>query len=140
MAVPMPKAPETPQTLEQVMPSLTAALVEAFNRGDAEAFMRHCADDASMLMPERPPIKGREAIEVALKEFFDAKTKILEVEPIEIASNHDLGYCTGTFRMETPTEGGAVVTETGKFVTLYRRQADGAWKVVVDSMFGDRAA
>lgn len=140
MAVPMPKAPATPQTLEQVMPSLTAAFIEAFNRGDVEAFRKYCVADASMLMPDRPPIKGREAIEALLREYADAKTKILDVEPIEIDSSHDLGYCTGTFLMETPSEGGAAVTQTGKFVTLYRLQADGSWKVIVDSLIGDSAA
>ena len=141
MAVPMPKEPETPQTLEQVMPSLTAALIEAFNRGDLVAFMKHCADDASMLMADRPPIVGREAIEAALKEFFDAKAKILEVEPIEVLSLGELGYAAGTYRMETPSgDGAAAIAETGKFVTIYRLQADGSWKVIVDSMIGDTAA
>jgi ketosteroid isomerase-like protein len=73
------------------MPSLTAAFLEAFNRGDVEAAGEYCTDDALMLVPGRTPIKGRTAI------------------------------------------------ETGEFVTVYRRQADGSRKIVVDSLIRDTA-
>jgi ketosteroid isomerase-like protein len=29
------------------------------------------------------------------------------------------------------------VTGTGKFITVLRRQADGSWKAIIDSFFGD---
>jgi len=43
--------------------------------------------------------------------------------------------------METPSGDSAAATAaTGKFVTVYRLQTDGSWKVIVDSMIGDSAA
>ncbi len=66
MAVPLQREPET---FEQVMTSLGADITEAFNRGDAKACAAYYVEDATLFLPDRPVIKGREAIETLLREY-----------------------------------------------------------------------
>src|SRR5262249_11120174 len=48
----------------------------------------------------------------------------------DIASTADLGYTTGPWELQrTPEE---QPTAFGHYVTVWRRQADGAWKIAVD--------
>lgn len=136
MAVPMPREPET---LEQAMTTLKAEITEALNRGDAEACQAFYADDATVLVPDLPPVKGRDAIKSLLEDYAAAGTKLASIEPLEVSSSGDLGYCAGTYRFDTPAEDGSTLKETGKFVSVFRLQADGSWKAVIDSMIRDSA-
>jgi len=137
MAVPMRREPET---FEQAMATLRADIVDAFNRGEIKACTGFYTDDATVLFPDRPPIKGREAIETILKEYAAAGTKLTSVDPIEIGSSGDLGYYTGTYQLDTPADDSSTLKETGKFVSVFRLQADGSWKAVIDSLIRDTAA
>jgi len=44
----------------------------------------------------------------------------------------DIGYTIGTFELTVEQDGTAMLTE-GKYVTVWHKQVDGAWKVRVDS-------
>jgi uncharacterized protein (TIGR02246 family) len=136
MAVPMRREPET---FEQAIATLRADIVGAFNRGDVEACTGFYTDDASVLLPDRPPIKGREAIEAVLMEYAAAGTKLVSVNPVEVGSKDDLGYYAGTYQLDTPADDGSTLKETGKCVLVLRRQPDGSWKAVIDSLIRDKA-
>jgi uncharacterized protein (TIGR02246 family) len=129
-----------PETFEQAMATLRADIVDAFNRGDIEACTGFYTDDATVLFPDRSPIKGREAIETILKEYAAAGTKLTSVDPIEIGSSGDLGYYTGTYQLDTPADDSSTLKETGKLVSVFRLLADGSWKAVIDSLIRDTAA
>ena len=49
-----------------------------------------------------------------------------------VAESGDLGYTIGTFELTSEQDGVSMVT-VGKFVTVWRKQADGSWKVEVDT-------
>ena len=44
----------------------------------------------------------------------------------------DLGYTLGTWQSTHYNEAGKGQVTTGKYVTIWRKQADGSWKVVFD--------
>jgi ketosteroid isomerase-like protein len=67
-------------------------------------------------------------------EFSAADMKLAPVEPIEIRSSGNMGYCAGTYRFEVGPTNGRKTQEKGKFVTVFMRQADGSWKAVIDSL------
>lgn len=58
MAVPKPRQAETFRT---EISRLNHQSVAAFNGGDMSACAGFYADDATMLLPDRPPVKGRAA-------------------------------------------------------------------------------
>ena len=123
-----------PETFEQAFPKLNALVTEAFNRGDVKTCAGFYAKDAILFVSDRPPIKGRAAIEAALGEYASAGAKLVPVEPLEIKSSGDMGVCAGTYVFEIASKG---VEQRGKFVTVFMRQSDGSWKAVIDSLLGD---
>ena len=95
-------------------------------RGARAAFLAFAADDAVTLSPGAAPMNhGREAIGATFTDFpADA---VLEWAPVaaDIAGSGDLGC----------TVGEALVRARGsysKYLTVWKRQADGAWKFVAD--------
>ena len=45
----------------------------------------------------------------------------------------DVGYTWGHFEGQSKDANGNKVTTTGRYITIWRRQADGNWKVVLDA-------
>lgn len=136
MAVPMKSELAT---FEQAMARLGTDMVDAFNRGDVGACMEYYTDDATLLIPDRPPIKGREAIKAVLRDHANAGTKMTAIDPLEVGSSGDLGYYAGTCEFDMPADDGSTVKQTGKFVSVFRLQGDGSWKAVIDSLTRDTA-
>ncbi len=65
--------------------------------------------------------------------------KLASIDPVEVGSSGDLGYYSGTCRLEMPAEDGSTMKESGKFVSVFKLQADGSWRVVIDSLIRDTA-
>jgi ketosteroid isomerase-like protein len=128
---------QQPETFEQAFEKLNTKVIEAFNSSDIKTCVESYTEDATLLLADRPPIKGWKAIEAALQEYADAGAKLLPVEQLETRSSGDMGVCVGTYAFEMPLEGSAPVKQRGKFVTVFMRQSDGSWKAVIDSLLGD---
>jgi ketosteroid isomerase-like protein len=59
---------------------------------------------------------------------------------VDVARSGDLGYVSGPYEFVMNGPDGKPVTERGKFVEVWRKQADGAWKCVADIWNSDLAA
>jgi ketosteroid isomerase-like protein len=127
------------ETFEQAFVKLNADATDAFNRGAVKTCAGFYSEDATLFLSDRPPVRGRTAIETVLQEIANAGAKLVPVEPLEIRSSGDMGVCAGTYVFEMPRAGGAPVKQRGKFVTVFMRQTDGSWKAVIDSFIGDAA-
>lgn len=125
------------ETFEQAFSQLNAVVTEAFNRGDVETCAGFYSEDATLFLSDRPPVKGRAAIESALGEYASAGVRLVPVDPLEIRSSGNMGVCAGTYVFEVSNENGAPAEQRGKFVTVFMRQPDGSWKAVIDSLLSD---
>ncbi len=45
----------------------------------------------------------------------------------------EVGYTSGHYRLAFTKEDGARVVQTGNYITVWKKQADGSWKVPSDS-------
>ena len=92
------------------------------------------ADDAVLLPRDGPNVRGRAGIRDFMAAAFDTPGFRLSWVPegAAIAESGDLGYTWGSFEQQLPGAGGALVTTRGKYVTIWRREADGTWKVTLD--------
>ena len=81
-----------------------------------------------------PKETGAQAIRKAFGDMSQAPGFALSWTPAsaEVASSGDIGYTTGAYESSM---GG--VKETGKYVTVWRKQADGGWKVTNDIFNAD---
>lgn len=108
-----------------------AALAKA--RGARAAFTAYADAEAIMFRDGVGPIKGVEAIGRAFREP-PAATPEWEPHAAEIAGSADLGYSWGSFTW-TPVAGGPLDGKpplTGYYVSVWKKQADGGWKWVID--------
>jgi len=50
----------------------------------------------------------------------------------EVAQSADLGYSTGSFEIHDKSPDGTPLVRKGSYVTIWRKQPDGTWKVALD--------
>ena len=76
---------------------------------------------------------GKDAIGKAMKDVLtDPNWSLaLQVVQVEVSRGGDLGYTRGTYVLTaTDPASKKAVTEKGRFVTIFRKEADGSWKAV----------
>ena len=121
---------------EDAIRQMTLDWGNAYNGGDAEAVAALYEEDALLMPPGHPGVKGRAAI----LEFFkgdiaasqEAKLVFVLNPETDVGISGDLGWETGTY---TATIDGAVV-DTGKFMSVNRKK-DGKWRYVRDTWNSD---
>jgi uncharacterized protein (TIGR02246 family) len=93
-------------------------------------------DDAVIYPPNEPAVKGRAAIRAWLEKFPPITEFKLNNEKVE--GREDLAYVLGTYTMTiTPPGTPGSVKDSGKFVTIVRRQPNGRWLAAVDMFSSD---
>lgn len=50
----------------------------------------------------------------------------------EMAASGDLGYTCGNYVLKSKDKDGKLVTHYGKYASVWKKQKDGSWKVVLD--------
>ena len=60
-----------------------------------------------------------------------------EATSVHVSESADLGYTIGTFERMLDDPDGNPVTTVGKYVTVWQKQADGQWKIAVDTFNTD---
>ena len=110
----------------------------AFNRATAargiDGWVEFAAEDSAFMPEGAAFVRGKDAIRAFYAGMFSRKGFSLTWEPIEafVAASGDLGYTLGRWKSTSLDAGGKTVTGQGKYVTIWKKQADGAWKAVVD--------
>jgi ketosteroid isomerase-like protein len=56
---------------------------------------------------------------------------------VEVARSGGLAFAQGTYEMTMTGPQGSPVTDRGKYIDVWKKQADGAWKVVADIFNSD---
>lgn len=121
-------------------PADAAVLMEAdraFNddvsRGGSAAWAQWFAEDGAVIREGTGEIRGREAIRQA-STALDRTDVSLSWEPerVEISASGDLGWTTGSYVSVGPGADGEPVERTGRYVSIWRKQPDGSWRVVMD--------
>ena len=86
-----------------------------------------------MLPPDATEVAGREAIQGLWQGWLHDGLKDLTLEAIEVEASGDLAYEIGSFSMQAPAENNAMITATGNDVVVWKRGADGNWRLHVDT-------
>ncbi len=105
----------------------------AYLRGDTVAIADNFADDAIVMPPASPAVRGRDAVRADMaREVARAPSEVKEfnltTEDVMVAG--DLAVETGAF--EFVPRSTTAAPEKGKYVTVWKRQSDGSWKIVRD--------
>lgn len=101
----------------------------ALNARDAKAAAALYTEDAVLIPPGEPMVRGRRAIEDYWRGAIESGgIRDVSVETMDAQSSGSLGYETGSFVLTADGPDGRPVVDRGRYVELLRRDADGTWR------------
>jgi ketosteroid isomerase-like protein len=121
--------PATADTLRQ----LEAEFMKAAEEKGSQGYMSYYADDAVEVPNGAAIIQGKANIAKDMG-FLDQKDNRLMWTPVgaDISASGDLGYTYGNYEFHSKDKDGKPVVEHGKYTSIWKKQRDGSWKVVLD--------
>lgn len=135
--------PPAPVTAPETNVAEVVAAIDAIWReyeasqlaGDPERWIALWAEDGVQLPPGSPPVVGKEAIDaknsndLAVNEYSE-----FAIDNQEVEVNGDLAFARGNFKVTVAAKsGGDPMGFEGKYMTIFRQQPDGTWKIYRDS-------
>jgi ketosteroid isomerase-like protein len=102
--------------------------------GGVEAWVSYFSQDGVMLPDTGEVVRGHESIRALMGPAFDVPGYSLSWTPefAEVSASADLAYTFGTYEASAPDAEGNPVVTRGRYVTIWRKDANGSWKVVLD--------
>jgi len=130
----MPAMKTDTQTDVRQIEEILRRIEAAENAGDATAMIDLLAEDAVIMAPDQPVQEGKAAcaafltdVIASLFEQFDRRIAYVSAEVRVIG---EYAFDRGSFAFSVaPRSGGDTSRETGKYLFLYSRAADGSWKI-----------
>jgi uncharacterized protein (TIGR02246 family) len=132
--------PDTRAADVQAVQDLETSWLKDSNSKDADKWASYFAEDGSGLYPGVATLNGKSAIKGAMAPYFSDPNFALTFQSTRtIASKGgDMVYSQGTYSMTmTDPKTKKPMTDKGKFLTVYSKQADGSWKAVADTFNSD---
>jgi len=108
-------------------------------RGGA-AFADWFAEDGVALGNGEAPLVGKVAIAKSANWSPTAYQLTWTATDASMGPSGDMGYTWGHFEGHSKDANGNPVTTSGRYMTIWRKQADGNWKVVLDAGANEPAA
>lgn len=105
---------------------------DARKSGTGAAFGRYAAADAQIFSAPGEFITGPTAIAESFGSGAGKGTLVWHPVDGEMASSGDLGFTVGNAVFTEQRDEGSPVIRYSKYLTVWKRQQDGAWKYVVD--------
>ena len=135
-------APDTRAADEAAIRDADAAWSRAATAKDLEGSVSFCADDASISPPNQTIVTGQQAIRQFFVQMFETPGFSVSWQPVNVgaAGSGDLGYSQGTYEMTMNDPRNNPVTDRGKYITIWKKQPDGSWKVAADIFNSDLQA
>jgi uncharacterized protein (TIGR02246 family) len=118
-------------TIRDELDAINAGFGEAFASQDAERLAAFYADDARLLFHGQPIIRGRDAVDAAMRDMVAGGPARLRFITDEVIADGSL-----------VVDIGRIVSPTGqsRYVVVYERQADGRLQIIVDAVSGEGAS
>ena len=103
--------------------------------GDLDRALTYWTEDAIVLAPDAPAIVGKAAIREFVRQTASMPGFSITWRPelAVVSKDDDMAYIVEANRTTLNDAGGRSQTQFGKAVTVWRKQADGTWKCVIDT-------
>src|ERR1700722_8017413 len=132
------KPPDTRAADEKAIRDLDAQGSKAAAARDVDGTVSYYSDDASLLAPNAPIASDKQSIRSSWASLLGPDTSLSwQANKVEVARSSDLAYLVGTYQLNTKDAQGKPVSNNGKFVKFWKKQADNKWKVVADIFNSD---
>ena len=130
----LPAAGCAPEPTTGELMQLEREFVAALASGDVERFSSFVADDAVFLGAGGTVLEGRSAILEDWSPLLEDPTMQLKWEPrrARLSPAGDMGFTYGEWRMTRESDEGSLLLGTGRYVSIWQRDDEGNWRVVLD--------
>src|SRR5213082_1477667 len=127
---------------EQALRDADAAWSKAAGSKDLDKTVSYYSDDATVLPPNAAAATTKEAIRKIWQDMLASPSFVIswKATKVEVAKSGDLGFVSGTYELTMNDASGKPVTDKGKYVEVWERQADGKWKCGTDTWNSDLPA
>src|SRR5271169_1095714 len=128
-----PSASASGKASADTLRQLEAEFMKAAADHGSQGYLSYYADDAVEVPNGATIIQGKANIAKTMG-FLDQTNNHLTWTPVgaDISASGDLGYTYGTYEFRSKDRDGKLVVEHGKYTSIWKRQKDGSWKVVLD--------
>lgn len=108
---------------------------KAAARRDVDRVTSFYAEDAIAYPPSQPMAIGKAAARKVWADYLCDSSFTISWKTAHsgVAKSGDLGFTTGTYEDSYKGPDGKMVNETGKYVCIWKKQADGSWKAIHDT-------
>jgi ketosteroid isomerase-like protein len=132
-------APDTRAADERAIRETDSAWSAAAGAKDLERTVAYYAPDAVSLPANAPIATDMGAIRKFWEQDFAMPGYALswKTAKVEVSRGGDMGYAYGTYEFTFNDAKGKPMTDRGKYLTVWKKQADGKWKAVADMFNSD---
>lgn len=113
------------------------AYVKAALARDWDTWMKISTNDAVFMPPGSPFLDTREKIRAFVDSFPPMSS--FTATPLEFDGHADIAFVRGQYAFTAKPEGGDTITDSGKYIELWKKQVDGSWKIFRDIWNSDLA-
>jgi ketosteroid isomerase-like protein len=108
----------------------------AASGADASEVVQYWTSDARVYSSGLPELVGTDALLEMVAANAEIEGFSVTWEPLEafVAESGDIGYTRGENALTFPGPDGDLVTTPGRYVTMWRKEADGMWRCFLELM------
>lgn len=131
---------QTNRKAEDALLAADAGWMKVYAAKDLKKSVAFCDDEASMLPPNAPIATGKDALTKLIGSAFAIPNYTLSwhANKVGVAQSGELGYTSGTYDFGLKDPSGKTISDRGKYLTVWKKEADGSWKVLFDMFSSDQ--
>jgi uncharacterized protein (TIGR02246 family) len=105
---------------------------ESVRKGDGAALAALYADDARLLPPNGEMLQGTTDIKAFWTGALQMGIRDANLTTLEVIGMGELACEIGKYDLTIKPEGQGTIEDMGKYVVMWKRSSNGAWKLYVD--------
>ena len=124
--------------VQRSIDSSLAKFAVAITTGDTAGMLSIYTDDAVVMPQGMPAVRGRAAVSqynAGMFSMFTVSNASFSTTDLIVAGDYAIE--SGIYRMTMKPKTGPAMPDTGKYISVWRRQSDGSWKMAKDIFNSD---
>ncbi|MFK0688832.1 YybH family protein [Mesorhizobium sp. IMUNJ 23033] len=121
--------PAAAQTAQSSIEANNADFVAKFAAKDAKGVAQHYTEDAVAFPPNEDRVAGRESVQKMWQGWIDAGLTDLTLKAAQVEESGNLAYEEGIYSIKIPGSDGKTSEEIGKYIIVWKKGADGEWRL-----------
>ena len=134
-------APADRAAVQAAIDAQLATFRDAMIKGDTAGMASIYTEDAIVMPPNTPVVRGRAAMNAMNAGMF-ASISVTDMKfaTSDLILTGDYAIETGSYQMTIKPKNAPQLVDDGKYISIWQKQADGSWKMIRDIFNSDKPA